>query len=58
LFARDSAACLVWLEASLNPDRYRSLRAGLRKKVLAVADMEPIAKRFGRFVGILPPREH
>lgn len=57
LFAEDSEACLAWLEASMDPTRYQAFRAALQEKVLAVADMPPIAQRFGSFIGILPPNE-
>jgi len=57
LFAENSADCLKWLETSMDPVIYWSFRAGLREKVLSVADMEPIVRRFGGFSGILPRGE-
>jgi glycosyltransferase involved in cell wall biosynthesis len=56
LFAENSAACYAWLVAMMDSVRYQSLCAELREKVLAVSDMDPIAKHFGNFAGVLPPR--
>jgi glycosyltransferase involved in cell wall biosynthesis len=53
--ADDAAACLAWLEALLDPDRYEQLCTGLRERVLAAADMVPIAKKFIKFSGLAPP---
>jgi glycosyltransferase involved in cell wall biosynthesis len=57
LFAKDSAACLSWIEKLMDPQYYEGLRARLREKVLAVADMAPIVRRFRALVGILPSGE-
>jgi hypothetical protein len=50
--ADDAEACFRWLEAMMDPARYREVTEGLSQRVLEVADVDREARRLLEFAGL------